>query len=142
MCFSGGFALAMALDEVVAAPVLCEPSMPIALPWARADIGLSPQDATTLKRRAQAGLEVRGYRFTCDRISPAERFETLTSLLGAQFKGCQIDSGPGNPDGIARSAHAVMTVHRVDNPNHPTAKALEDVLSFFETKLKPTRSVN
>src|SRR5438309_4001235 len=74
MCFSGGFVLAMAVDESVAAPVVCQPS----LPWAgrkaaAADIGLSPPDVEKLQDRARAGLQVRGYRFTCDSVSPAAR---------------------------------------------------------------------
>jgi len=32
MCFTGGFALAMMVDESVAAPVLCQPSTPFAVP--------------------------------------------------------------------------------------------------------------
>ena len=36
MCFSGGFALAMMVDDCVAAPVVAEPSLPVPVGKARA----------------------------------------------------------------------------------------------------------
>jgi dienelactone hydrolase len=43
MCFTGGFALAMMVDESVAAPVLCQPSTPFPVGKKRAaDLNLSP----------------------------------------------------------------------------------------------------
>jgi hypothetical protein len=80
---------------------------------------------------------LRGDRFTCDNKSPFERFRTLETLLGSQIKGCEINSCRGCPYGLKKSAHSVLTVDRVDNPNHPTARALEEVLEFLEQKLKP-----
>jgi dienelactone hydrolase len=53
MCFTGGFALAMMVDDAVAAPVLCQPSVPFAVGRRRgADLNLSPADLEKVKGRA------------------------------------------------------------------------------------------
>ena len=76
-----------------------------------------------------------GLRFTHDRMCPGERFETLRRALGSGFEGIEIDSGPGNPHGIPRTAHSVLTVDLVDRPGHPTHEALERVLARFRERL-------
>ena len=47
-----------------------------------------------------------------------------------------IDSGPGNPHGIPRSAHSVVTKDLVDREGHPTRQALDRVLGFFAERLR------
>ena len=49
----------------------------------------------------------------------------------------EIDSSPGNPHGIPRIAHSVLTHHFVDRPGHPTRDALDQVLAFFRDRLHP-----
>jgi dienelactone hydrolase len=78
---------------------------------------------------------VLGLRFTKDRMVPAERFERLREELGDRFIAVEIDSSAGNPHGIPRTAHSVLTLHRVDRPGHPTADALDRVLAFFRERL-------
>jgi hypothetical protein len=68
---------------------------------------------------------------------PAERFDTLRAVLGDRFIAIEIDSAKGNPHGIPRSAHSVLTEHFVDEPGHPTREALERVLAFFTERLAP-----
>jgi dienelactone hydrolase len=140
MCFTGGFALGMMVDERMLAPVLSQPSLPIALPGplgrsARADLHLSPDDLVRVKERADAGVCVLGMRFTGDPLSPPERFATLRRELGDAFIGVEIDSSPGNPHGIPKLAHSVVTEHLVDEAGHPTQDALEQVLAFFRDRL-------
>ena len=50
MCFTGGFALAMMVDESVAAPVLCQPSAPFAVGQTRAATSTSPPPTSTRSR--------------------------------------------------------------------------------------------
>lgn len=141
MCFTGGFALAMMVDDRMLAPVLSQPSLPIALPGrssARADLHLSPEDLATVKARAAAGTEVLGLRFTCDRLVPEERFAALRAELGDAFVGVEIDSSPGNPWGLPRTAHSVLTEELVEEPGHPTHDALVQVLDFLADRLLPS----
>ena len=60
MCFTGGFALAMMVDDATVAPVVCQPSTPFVGTAARAaDLNLSPADAEAVRRRALAGANSR-----------------------------------------------------------------------------------
>ncbi len=138
MCFTGGFALGMMVDEVVVAPVLSQPSLPVAATKrAKRDIHLSPDDLAAVKARVGAGACVLGLRFTGDPMVPGARFETLRRELGDGFIGVEIDSSKGNAWGIPRAAHSVLTEHLVsDDPEHPTAQALQQVLDFLRERLE------
>jgi dienelactone hydrolase len=137
MCFTGGFALGMMVDERMLAPVLSQPSLPFVVsPKRRRSVGISDADLERVKQRAAAGACVLGLRFTEDVAVPPERFETLRRELGDAFIAVEIDSSKGNPYSIPRSAHSVLTEHFVDEPNHPTREALDRVLEFFTTRLK------
>jgi dienelactone hydrolase len=136
MCFTGGFALAMMVDDRMLAPVLSQPSLPLGLTKKhRADLGISPEDLGRVKERVAAGACVLGLRFSSDRLVPPARFETLQRELGDGFIAVEIDSSPGNPDGIKRIAHSVLTNDLVDEPGHPTRAALDQVLAFFHERL-------
>jgi dienelactone hydrolase len=138
MCFTGGFALAMAVEPAVLAPVLSQPGLPMPLgAKRRAGVGLDPGDLATVVTRARQGLCVLGLRFSHDRGSPPERFQTLRRELGAGFEAIEIDSSPGNPHGIPARAHSVLTVALVDEPGHPTRAALDRVMSFLAERLRP-----
>jgi dienelactone hydrolase len=136
MCLTSGFGLAMMVDESVAAPVLSQPANPLPLGKARqASLGLSEADLAAVQKRPTEGCQVLGLRFTSDSFVRRSRFEALRNLLGDSFIAVEIDSSKGNPYGIKRSAHSVLTEDLVDEPGHPTREALERVLSFFEERL-------
>jgi dienelactone hydrolase len=136
MCMTGGFALAMMVDDAVVAPVLSQPSLPFPLTRRhRRDLGISDDDLARVKARTAAGVGLVGLRFTCDRLSPPERFARLRDELGDAFVGVEIDSGPGNEHGLKRSAHSVLTGELVDEPGHPTRAALDRVLDLFRARL-------
>ena len=136
MCLTGGFALAMMVDATVVAPVLSQPSLPFPVSRVhRRDLGISDADLVQVRARCAAGTPVMGLRFTDDRASPGERFARLREELGDRFLGIEIDSSPGNPHGIPRDAHSVVTRHLVDQPSHPTRIALDRVIAFFRERL-------
>ena len=137
MCFTGGFALAMAVEPAVLAPVLSQPGVPFGVTAAkRAALALDPADLAGVKARASDGLCVLGLRFSADRGSPAERFATLRRELGDSFEAVVIDSSPGNPHGIRKNAHSVLTLELVDTPGHPTRAALDRVMAFLGERLR------
>ncbi len=122
MCFSGGFALGMMVDELMQAPVLSQPSLPIAVGADRAsDLSLSPDDLEAVVQRAANGCEVLGLRFTGDRMV-GTRFETLRRLLGDAFIAVELPSS-------ASSDHSVLTEQRDD-------VSVGKVLEFLERRLK------
>ena len=118
MCFTGGFALAMMVDDSVAAPVVAQPSAPFAVSKARsADLNLSPDDLDAVRRRAAAGCQVLGLRYRKD-VMTGTRFDTLSRLLGEAFIRVELD-GRG---------HSTVTEHRSQH-------AVDEVLAFFGEKL-------
>ena len=121
MCFSGGFALGMMVDELMQASVLSQPSLPMAMGAERAgDLSLSPDDLEAVVQRAANGCEVLGLRFTGDRMV-GTRFETLRGLLGDSFIAIELPSA-------APSDHSVLTEQRDD-------ASVEEVLRFLERRL-------
>lgn len=136
MCFTGGFALSLMLEPAVLAPVLSQPSLPFGVTAAhRCAVGLSPGELEAVKARTAEGVCVLGLRFSHDRMSPPERFETLRRELGPAFEAIEIDSSKGNPFGIPASAHCVLTNDFVDAPGHPTRAAYDRVVAFFRGAL-------
>ncbi|NPD06995.1 dienelactone hydrolase [Nocardioides sp. zg-1308] len=120
MCFTGGFALAMMVDDSVAAPVLCQPSAPFAVTPARSrDLNLSPADLDIVKGRCAAGQQVLGLKFRSD-PAVGKRFETLTTELGDAFIRVELD-GRG---------HSTVTEQR-------SQEAVDAVLGFFRERLRP-----
>lgn len=136
MCFTGGFALAMATDDRLLAPVLSQPSLPFAITGKhKRSIDISPADLDVVKRRcAEDGLQVVGLRFRSDRFVPAERFEFLRAELGDAFVAVELDDDAANPD-AAMKPHSVVTEHLIDEPGQPTRDALDTVLDLFRTRL-------
>lgn len=135
MCFSGGFALAMAADPVVIAPVMSQPSLPIVTAWRKGNVtalDCSAGELAELKGRMDEDLElcVVGYRFSGDALVPKQRFARLEQELGDRFVGVTFDSSPGNPNGHPARAHSVLTEHLVES-------AAADVIALFQRRLRP-----
>jgi dienelactone hydrolase len=122
MCFSGGFALGMMVDDIMVAPVLSQPSFPIARGKgaARGNLGLTPDDEAAVIRRAAEGCQVLGLRFTGDRLV-GTRFDTLRQKLGDAFVAVELPSA-------AKSDHSVLTEQRDD-------ASVERVLDFLAERL-------
>jgi dienelactone hydrolase len=137
MCFTGGFALAAAVDDSVLAPVLSQPSVPFPLGGARrADPGLSADELRhVVARTRDAGLCVLGLRFSGDTAAPADRFATLRGQLGEAFEVIELDSGPGNPGGFGRRAHSVLTGEVREEPGNLALAARARVVEFLRERL-------
>jgi dienelactone hydrolase len=122
MCFSGGFALGMMVDDIMIAPVLSQPSLPFVVGKARgADLNLSPDDEAVIAQRAADGCQVLGLRFTQDKLV-GDRFGTLKKLLGDAFIAIEIPSQ-------SPKDHSVLTEQRDE-------ASVQRVLAFFTEKLK------
>ena len=121
MCYSGGFALGMMVDEIMVAPVLSQPSMPFAIGKARsADLNLSPDDRLAIAQRATDGCQVLGLRFAGDKLV-GSRFSVLSDLLGDAFIAVELPSS-------SKKDHSVVTEHRDD-------ASVKRVLAFLQAKL-------
>lgn len=121
MCFSGGFALGMMVDDIMVAPVLSQPSLPFSIGKKRgADVNLSPDDAAVVAQRAAQGCQVLGLRFDQDKLV-GERFATLRELLGDAFIAVELPSA-------SKRDHSVLTEQRDD-------ASVQKVLEFLVQKL-------
>jgi dienelactone hydrolase len=137
MCFSGGFALASAVDPVVLAPVASQPSLPFAVTAPRRrDIGMSDRERDAISARVQTeGLCLMGLRFSEDSASPTDRFRALRAAFGDGWLPVALNSRPGNAAGIGRNEHMVLTSKDVDTPGHPTHEARAQVTTFLRERL-------
>lgn len=139
MCVTGNFALALAVDDSVMAPVLSQPSLPVPVVAALGRrLHVSDAQLAAVRQRVDAdGLTVLGLRFTGDPLCPAARFTALREALGDGFEAIEIDSSPSNPWGHPADAHSVLTTHLIDADGQPTQAALHRVLAFFRARLHP-----
>ena len=136
-CWSGGFALAAAVDDSVLAPVLSQPSLPIGLTAKqRRDPGLSEAELKVVEQRvADDGLCALGLRFSEDPLSPRARFKTLKDRLGDAFEVIEINSKKGNEHGFGKMAHSVLTLEVREQDGHPAYEARKRVVEFLKERL-------
>lgn len=121
MCFTGGFALGMMVDDIMLAPVLSQPSLPFPIGAARAaDVNLAPDDALVVADRAAHGCQVLGLRYLDD-VAVGDRFRTLRELLGDAFIAVELPS-------TKRSDHSVLTEQRDE-------ESVQRVLDFLRERL-------
>ena len=123
MCFSGGFALGMMVDEIMLAPVLSQPSFPMSRGSgdASGNLGLLPDDEQAVVDRAAAGCQVLGLRFTDDALV-GTRFDTLRERLGDAFIAVELPSA-------SKRDHSVLTEQRDE-------ASVQRVLDFLVEKLQ------
>ena len=137
MCFTGNFALAMMTEPSVVAPVLSQPSLPLAgrSPRRAAGIGISPSEIACAKRRfADEDLSMIGLRFFGDDFVPDARFDAMKETFGDKFEAIEIDPQDA-VQGTGRPPHSVLTIHLNDgDPDGPTKAAERRVIAFFKDR--------
>lgn len=139
MCFTGNFALTMALEPAVIAPVLSQPSLPLDQPEG---LEISDADAAGVRDRFERDdLAALGLRFDTDRWCTGQRFAAYEALLGERFREIVVPGEAANPEPspfhgeVVGTAHSVLTVHLVDEAGHPTVAARDAVLAFLRERL-------
>jgi dienelactone hydrolase len=132
MCFTGGFALATAVDDSVLAAVMSQPSVPFSItPGRKRDIGLSPAETRTVQQRTQDGLCLMGLKFSEDKAFSSQRFDAYAQTFGDAIELIVLDSSKGNPDGYSTAAHAVLTAEVREEPPNSAFEARERVVAFL-----------
>ncbi len=133
MCITGSFALSMAVDPVVTAPVMAQPGLPA---LRHSAVQMSAEGWRVVSRRiAHEGMSVRGYRFQGDKLCRTERFVTLRERLGSGFFGNELPDSASRPGGMD-PPHSVFTGDLIDEAGQPTREAINEVIAFFREKLK------
>jgi dienelactone hydrolase len=131
MCLTGGLALALLLEEDVAAPVLCQPVLPIVFPWSgaaqRADLGLDPDHLEAIRARVEReDIPLLGFRFAGDWLCPQERFARLRQEFGDRFLEHQM---PGD-------GHALLTQHYGRLSEEDQEAVWRTLIGFLNDRLK------
>ncbi|WP_372661536.1 dienelactone hydrolase family protein [Amycolatopsis kentuckyensis] len=141
LCFTGNFALTMALEPAVIAPVVNHPSLPLDDP---AGLEIGDEDAALVRERIERdGLKVLAYRFDNDRWCTGQRFAAYRALLGDAFDGRVLPGETANPEPpsffreVVGCPHSVVTAHLVDQHGHPTLRARDEILDFLAERLVP-----
>ena len=140
MCFTGNFALAMMTEPSVVAPVLSQPSLPMAIgPGAKkrgAAIGASPAEIKCARRRLEdEDLTMLALRFEGDSFVPPERFAALRAALGPRLETVELDPKDAAPNQAMAMPHSVLTIHlKDDDPDGPTKQVEQRVIAFFKQR--------
>jgi dienelactone hydrolase len=137
MCFTGGFALATAIEGSVLASVLSQPAVPFPTSRARRlDPGASKEEMDALAARTtNDGLCLLGLRFSEDASAPRSRFDTIKAKLGDAFEVIELDSAAGNSGGYARGAHSVLTNEVRESPPNSAWETREHVVDFLRRNI-------
>ncbi|WP_395366417.1 dienelactone hydrolase family protein [Streptomyces sp. YH02] len=142
LCFTGNFALTMALEPAVVAPVVNHPSLPLDDPGG---LELDAADARAIRDRlTRDGLSVLAYRFEGDRWCTGQRFAAYRALLGEAFDGRVLPDSAANPAPppffaeLVGTPHSVVTAHLLDEAGHPTVRARDEILAFLAARLRPS----
>jgi dienelactone hydrolase len=136
LCFTGGFALATAVDDSVVAAVMSEPSVPFPISGSRKrDLGLSPAETSTVQQRTREGLCLMGLKFSKDVAVPDQRFAAYQQAFGDAVELIVLDSSKGNPDGYSRAAHSVLTAEVREEPPNSALAARRRVVEFLRERV-------
>ena len=135
MCMTGNFALTLALDPWVTAPVTSQPGIPANSLLTRREGGL--QMSTTEKEAlASASTDVMGLRFAGDKLCKAARFDAIRSVIGDdRFQEHVIDDKHRNPNGPLKHPHSVLTADLVDDDDGVTKQKLREVIGFLKERI-------
>jgi dienelactone hydrolase len=141
MCLTGGFALAMAVDEHVVGPVVAHPALPFGFGSDRQrDLGLDPAHLAALKDRAD--LRIFGARFSRDAVAPTRRFDRIEEEFEDRFTRVEVASGERSPWGFKRGEHSVLCnvalqPSRPDGPGRAELeRVVDEVLDFVEAQVR------
>ena len=144
-CLTGGLVLSLLADPGIAAPVMSQPALPLPIPGTlkqKSDFGISSNDLERAQHRVEEeNIQILGFRFSKDWISPKERFDALRAAFPMHFEPYEILS-PNPKYSISSGAHAVLTAEYRPSPdNHPTQLAYERLVAFLAWRLcRPTHN--
>ena len=134
MCFTGGFALAMMTEPAVIAPVLAQPSLPLAARKRNAgDIDASPAEIACAKMRFESeDLSLLGLRYKSDSFVPDARFARYKAEFGERFEAIELEDADAR-QGTGMAPHSVLTVHLP--ASGPGKDAETRTIAFFAQRL-------
>lgn len=131
MCLTGSFVVPMMLDEFMVAPVMSQP----AFPASGRNFGFDQAVLETAKERCEAGIEIKAYRFKEDKLSTPSKIKAFKRVFGDALLYEELDCEYQHQNKLG--CHSVFTGDYSDETNSPTRIAFNDLMQFFDLKLKP-----
>ena len=126
MCLTGNFAISLMADDSVLAAVSAQPAMPFSKQQA---LHMSDTEIVKVIERIDETAPIQAYRFEDDAICSAKKFNLIDQTFNKEGKQrVELNTLPGK-------GHSVVTLDFVDEPGHPTRKALNNILDYFKTQL-------
>ena len=138
MCFSGGFALAAAVEPAVLAPVGSQPSVPFPIGAARKrDLGMSERERAVIAERVRTeGLCLVGLRFSEDTASPGGPVRRAREGVRPGLAGDPAGLEPRQSRTASASASTRCSPAPTSTkPGHPTHEARAEVTAFLKERL-------
>lgn len=135
MCMTGNFALSLALDPWVVAPVCSQPALPAKTPFGNNEsrLQLSSEERRVLQAR---DFDVMALRFDGDQLCRAARFEAIRELVGDERLSAHVIADEHrNPGGSLKFPHSVLTADLVDADESVTKQKLREVIEFLGHRL-------
>lgn len=126
MCLTGNFALSLMADDSVLAAVASQPAMPIAR---QGSLDIAPGTIHAAKARIDKLAPVKAYRFERDPLVTDKKFKCIHESFngdGVTRVDLTVIPGPG---------HSVLTLDFVNEEDHPTRKALNEIFDYFSQQL-------
>jgi dienelactone hydrolase len=145
LCITGSFPLELLAEgSPIAAPVISQPAIPLVAPdfHRRASFGMSQRKMLALQQEVnERHLQVLGFRFELDQISPPERFANIQYCLQSAFIDATLPASDYIfRDGCPRNAHAVLTDGYTDpvqgKPETRGHFAYRQLVWFLKTRLE------
>lgn len=135
MCMTGNFALTLALDPWVAAPVTSQPGLPADTLLKRQSSGLQMTHDERAEL-AERNVDVMALRFAGDRLCKAGRIDAIRSVIGDdRLQEHIIADADRTPDGPLKFPHSVLTADLVDADDSVTKQKLGAVIAFLSARI-------
>ena len=125
MCLTGNFAISLMADEHVLAGVASQPSMPL---FDQHALHMSADEVNQARQRLDEHGPMLALRFAGDKLCTADKFRALDQAFNSDKKRITLVELPGN-------GHSVLTLDLIKG-GAPAQQALDDVLSYFDHKLR------
>jgi dienelactone hydrolase len=149
MCLTGAFAIPLVIDPQVVAAVAAQPSVPLSALFtlfgvrrgrSMHQLNVSDGDIAKARVRLESGdARILAVRNRADGICPHEKLERLEQEFPAGLEVREYGE-PESRNSLGERPHATFTKeYRVAanaTPEHPSRRALADLIDFFERNLR------
>ena len=125
MCLTGNFAISLMADESVLAGFASQPSLPIARQRA---LHMSRLDIELIKYRLDRIGPMHCARFAGDNLCTNQKFDLIRRRFNDGKERIILHELPGK-------GHSILTLDFVDEEGHPTSKALNEIMTYFDNQL-------